>query len=701
MEPMAGLLFIFTSLTVFFIGCQTLTPARNSPLVKEWIAEYNRLNSLSPSNETCVGFKELTKKEFPLKEFAYLRGSIHCTELLHPEESFSWLNEEWTLAKIEVARAKNNNQDLALHLLARSKQVPLREEKVKLVLEAQKLSKNLDEKLKSEIEEQLYKIAPRFKPTYKPSESLSVARDFLNSRNFSAAKKIYLDVLNGKEFALKEKMKAFQGLARLEKLSRDRTDHVEALKMYVKFLDQSLKKKVNRKHRSLLNKEIKDVEIELARALWTIGRRSEAEKILKARIKEKKKSFSYAIHYWLLGRIEEEKKNSKETLEWLRLSVKEVQEDSALESQSRWFLAWNLFKMEEFKEAIEHLEWFQNDKIEDFTKARALYWVGVSLDRLNEKEKAKNAFEKLSAMDPLGYYGLLAKRELGEPLKKPDAKESKSDSYFFRLKLRGVFTPEWTDWMVSMNERPALKKYLDQVTKDYLKDRSQDDDVWLVLLKSYARSGEYLMLFQKLYTLSPKIRDQLLNDHPELLFPTPHRNEIFEAARRFNIEPELIYSIIRQESAFNPEARSPADAFGLMQLLPKVGEQVGKEIGIEIKDYTDLYLPEKNIPLGAKFIADQRKRHKNNFIATIASYNASDKAIRGWQESRPRPSAVEFIEEIPYEETKSYVRLIIRNYAFYRLFLSSQSETSFPEEVLGTKEWLTPHQSLDNSNVSD
>lgn len=679
---MKGLLFIFTSIAVFFLGCQTLTPTANTPFTKEWIGEYKRLRELPPSSETCEGFKTLLKKDFPLKEFAALKASTHCKELIEVDHPMPWLHEEWTKVKLKIAQDSEDKSQLIGLLVERSKQIPMREEKVKLVLQALGHAKKSDKETTDQIYTRLYKLAPRYNKNFEKKQSLSVARDFMRAREFNQARKIYLDVLNKKGYSLKEKMRAFEYLARLEKLENDKEDHAKTLKMYSVYLNKNLNKKNNKKYRSYILKNLKDNEIELARALWTMGKRSEAEKILHARTSNKKKLFSYAVHYWLLGRIEEEKKNTPEALKYLRLSIKEVQENSELESQARWFLAWNLYKSGEYQEALEHLRWFQEAKTEDFTKARALYWSGVTQNKLEQNDEAKKTFKLLSEFDPLGYYGLLAKRELKLPLTKPSPEEKSSESYLFRIKIHSIYNPEWVEWMARMDEKESLKNYLSVVTKDYSKNKDQDDRVWLHLFQSYAKAGEYLGLFQKLYEIKPEMRDRLLKDHPELLFPTPHTDLIISSGERFSVEPALIYSIIRQESAFNPEARSPADAFGLMQLLPRVAKQIGGQIGMKIDHYTDLYEPEKNIPLGAALIANQMKRHKNNFISTVASYNASDKAVRGWFESRGRPSSIEFIEEIPYEETKGYVRLIIRNYSFYQLFLSSHNETSFPEDLL-------------------
>ena len=687
---MRGLLFVFTLGLVFFAGCQTLVPSVNTPFTKEWIGEYNRLKSLPPSLETCENFKTLALKDFPLNEFARLRGSLHCEEILSSsEEAKPWLYEIWTETKLSLAEKKSTHksidkENLVSLLLERSKQIPLKEEKVKLVMRAQKEAQKLSDDIKKQIEVRLFELAPRFNPNYPPHEALKVAKDFLSARNFTESRKIYLKILNQKDSKLSQKMLAFEGLARLEKLERDKEDHANSLLMYAQFLKQQEKKKLAKSDRRLLLKKIKSNEIEVARALWTVGRRPEAEKILNERVSQTIKLFSYSTYYWLLGRIEEEKKNTESSLNFLRLALKETQEDSQLEGQTHWFLAWNLFKSQSYPEAIEHLKWFETSKSDDFTKARAKYWTGISLLKLNEQDEARKTLESLSQFDPLGYYGLMAKRELKETLKKPLPKENTSDSYFFRRKLQKVYHPEWVTWMHQMGEKEALKNYMNVVAKSYAKSKDQEDDVWLQIFKSYAKAGEYLGLFQKLYEIKPQTRDRLLKDHPDLLFPTPHLTEIMAASAQFNVEPELIYSIIRQESAFNPEARSPADAFGLMQLLPRVGEKMGKEIDVSVTHYTDLFEPEKNILLGTYLIANQRKRHKGHFISTVASYNASDSAVKGWLTSRGRDSMVEFIEEIPYEETKGYARLIIRNYVFYRLFLSPHSEISFPEELLST-----------------
>ncbi|MEK7355080.1 MAG: lytic transglycosylase domain-containing protein, partial [Bdellovibrionota bacterium] len=151
---------------------------------------------------------------------------------------------------------------------------------------------------------------------------------------------------------------------------------------------------------------------------------------------------------------------------------------------------------------------------------------------------------------------------------------------------------------------------------------------------------------------------------------------------RFDVQTELIYSIMRQESSFNPMARSHADAFGLMQLIPEAAKKAAPMSGIELKSHEDLYGPETNIPLGTAFVRGLMNRWKGRYIPTVASYNASEKAIEGWIKSRYRGDPLEFIEDVPYDETKGYIKLVTRNFVFYKRLNSGGAPIPFPEWCL-------------------
>jgi soluble lytic murein transglycosylase len=239
-----------------------------------------------------------------------------------------------------------------------------------------------------------------------------------------------------------------------------------------------------------------------------------------------------------------------------------------------------------------------------------------------------------------------------------------------------------TEWLIAVHEKPFAEKVLNIAVEDLKKRNVTSEETWLAVFSGYARTGLYLPLFSALGGLEPKVKDKLLNDHPDLLFPRPFAEIIKKASDKSGTPQEFIYSIIRQESAFNPEARSPVDAFGLMQLLPSVAKQLAKNNSLEYKEANDLFIPEINVPLGAFELRALTKKYNDQFILAVSGYNANDSAIRGWIKTRFREDPLEFIEEVPYEETRAYIKLTMRNYIFYRRLLDQKESLKFPEELL-------------------
>jgi soluble lytic murein transglycosylase len=124
------------------------------------------------------------------------------------------------------------------------------------------------------------------------------------------------------------------------------------------------------------------------------------------------------------------------------------------------------------------------------------------------------------------------------------------------------------------------------------------------------------------------------------------------------------------------------DAFGLMQLLPEVAERAAEEHGIPMSKAEDLYEPHINIPLGAAHLRKLWDRYRGEFVLAVASYNASERAIMNWLKTRYRGDALEFIEDIPYDETREYVKLVMRNMITYQMMNAQEKAPEFPEWAL-------------------
>ncbi len=164
--------------------------------------------------------------------------------------------------------------------------------------------------------------------------------------------------------------------------------------------------------------------------------------------------------------------------------------------------------------------------------------------------------------------------------------------------------------------------------------------------------------------ISGKAED-LSSEDWEFIFPRLFESEIRKRATSNALDPWVVSSVIRQESAFDPRARSPVDALGLMQLLPATAQKEAKLIGKKSFTTEDLYRPEVAIELGAHHLSRLIKAFDKSFVCAFGAYNAGVPPIKVWL-SNHTGQPMTFVERIPYKETRDYVKKLIRNYVMYR-----------------------------------
>lgn len=149
-------------------------------------------------------------------------------------------------------------------------------------------------------------------------------------------------------------------------------------------------------------------------------------------------------------------------------------------------------------------------------------------------------------------------------------------------------------------------------------------------------------------------------------FPLAYWEMIQQKAQERELDPYLILALIRQESLFNPQARSPASALGLMQLLPSTASRIARQIGVSPPSNEQLLQPEINLALGTQYLRDLLQRYSNDWLKAIAAYNAGEGAVDRWEKEILTEDPEEFVERIPYLETRGYVKLVMRNHRIYR-----------------------------------
>ncbi len=165
-------------------------------------------------------------------------------------------------------------------------------------------------------------------------------------------------------------------------------------------------------------------------------------------------------------------------------------------------------------------------------------------------------------------------------------------------------------------------------------------------------------------------------DELQVRFPVVYKDQVKKAAKQTAVNPLFIFAVARQESAFTPDAKSPAGAVGLMQLLPTTAKETAQKNGLSFSP-NDLILPEKNIALGSRYLNHLLGVFEGNRILAAAAYNAGPSRVKKWLNKEPNaqlPYDV-WIETIPFKETRGYVQNVLSYSVIYAYRLGE--ETSF------------------------
>jgi soluble lytic murein transglycosylase len=164
----------------------------------------------------------------------------------------------------------------------------------------------------------------------------------------------------------------------------------------------------------------------------------------------------------------------------------------------------------------------------------------------------------------------------------------------------------------------------------------------------------------------------LPREYWEALFPRPYWSDLKKFSVANGLDPYLVASLIRQESEFNPLAVSRANAVGLMQLLPRTGKLVAHQEKLRRYNASQLYTPAVNLQLGTRYFRGMVDQFGGSFEYALAAYNAGTDRVQEWLGEGKYRDPVEFVESIPFTETREYVQAILRNASVYRQLYATQ-----------------------------
>ena len=304
----------------------------------------------------------------------------------------------------------------------------------------------------------------------------------------------------------------------------------------------------------------------------------------------------------------------------------------------------------------------------------ALYWRARLAEEDNDPAMARAYYLTLSQRYRNYYYGELARQRLSKIKRDGDLANYAVLDRIPPINANDKITadPVPTDNLrVQKAELLANGALLDFAVRELHAASDEEKGNWLAAetARLYQDSGRYDMSIEVLKRAVPNYFALDLPNLPrsywEGLFPKPYWIDLKRFSSSNALDPYLVASLIRQESAFNPNAVSRANAVGLMQLLPRVGKTVARQEKMKRFNASQLFLPGVNMQLGTRYFRSMVDKF-GSFEYALAAYNAGAERVQDWLGQGQYRDPQEFVESIPFTETREYVENILRNAGVYR-----------------------------------
>ena len=311
-------------------------------------------------------------------------------------------------------------------------------------------------------------------------------------------------------------------------------------------------------------------------------------------------------------------------------------------------------------------------------KYRWIYWRGRALEKIGDIEKANESYASIA--DQRDYYGFLAADRIGA-----------------EYKMNHYPLPEDLETKNKVAHMPGIRRAreLFVLYGDYRARREWQHS--LRVMTNYQKqiaaqlASEWGWYDRAIFTMGAAHA----YDDLELRFPITYRDDIEKYANKRNLEAGWIFALMRSESAFMEKVKSPAGALGLMQIMPATGRLTARKIGMKKFRTSDLLVAKKNIALGTAYMKQMQDKFNGSHILATAAYNAGPGRSVKWSPKKGCKEPDIWVEQIPFNETRGYVKRVI--------FYASIYDWRLGHEVIPLKQRMAavyPYKSNANLNSS-
>jgi len=337
-------------------------------------------------------------------------------------------------------------------------------------------------------------------------------------------------------------------------------------------------------------------------------------------------------------------------------------------SEALWRIGWSHWHARKYKDARNRFVTMAEGEEDPIKALRPRYWAARAAGERGKDDVEREELSAIGRAYPLTYYGWRAQQRLdskqliasGEPAQvSSDALETTlamADLRRVALLIEAGLVEAASEELVpmtrrasSVGDRIALGQLL-VAAGDYYGAQRLVVDAYALALSQGLRPGEEALWWLAWPPAFRGVVDASLGPEPA-------------------IERALVWSIMREESGFRPEVMSSAGAIGLLQLMPETADRVAQKNGFDVVDQAALSTPATNILLGSRYLEELMRRFRGRESAAIGSYNAGPRAVERWLKGGPGEWDDDvWVEDIPYGQTRSYVKRVLRSLFAYRAF---------------------------------
>jgi len=380
------------------------------------------------------------------------------------------------------------------------------------------------------------------------------------------------------------------------------------------------------------------------------------------------KALVSAGNYYLL-------QNQPDRFEPLYRAVSEDFPDDPMGPYCHWKVTWCAYvhrRPDAGERLHEQLERYPADP----RASAALYFLGRLSETHSDFSAARTYYGRILSLYPNFYYAVRARERLADPKLVAAEPSPKVVQY-----LNGIPFPEHRvpgERELSAATRLRIERAhllasagLSDLAENELRFGARTDGQPHLLAMELARTAPspYVGL-RYMKSLAPDYLSTPIEEMPrafwEFLFPLPYQKDLVSNAASQNLDPYIVAALIRQESEFNPAAVSRKSAYGLTQLMPATARQLAKRNGVRRFRTSMLLQPSTNLRLGSRYLRAMLDECGGKWEETLASYNAGKTHVDQWRAWDSFQEPAEFVETIPFTETREYVQAVLRNAAIYR-----------------------------------